>query len=463
MNEGSSDKPIKLDALVELSLGLPIGQLRAAPVSLGKGAPRAILATYSAVFDVDPWIEMFFFPSDTLKMVVFTEKGEIVWRRDLGSAVVPGMWFCPVLPFDLDGDGTDEIWFVNNLDTDHPLGVSSYRLARLDGQTGEITGQWQWPNKGGSQSLSATFRNFIVGGYVKEEPVLVTAQGTYGSMFLQAYRPDMSLRWEHTIDRDSPGARGSHMCPVTDLDQDGVEELMWGERCIELDTGTELFSADRDVYRGHSDVVQPVLDRDSGRWFIYTCREGDHQASPRVVLFDEKGERVWGQVDKGHIDMGWVARLGERGEQIATAIRIGRKTCGPKGRFHYDREEFSFDALSGQVHGLGFSTYRTLPVDLNGDGLHELVRGLPGGEGEVLDGKGNVLGKVGGTVALASKFVNHPGEQVLCYRPDGLIRIFADTNAEDSAAAVWRYNHPFYKANQRLTSSGANLSVLGGL
>jgi hypothetical protein len=55
---------------------------------------------------------MFFFPGDTLKLALFTESGGLVWRRDLGRGVVPGMWFCPVFAFDLDGDGVDEIWFV---------------------------------------------------------------------------------------------------------------------------------------------------------------------------------------------------------------------------------------------------------------------------------------------------------------------------------------------------------------
>lgn len=144
-----SDMPIKLDVLLQVSLGSPIGQLRAVPVCLGKDAPRAILAIYCADFDVDPYVEMFFFPSDTLKMVLFTEKAQIFWRRDLGRGLVPGMWFCPVFPFDLDGDGIDEIWFVNNVDPDHPLGLSNYRLERLDASTGRTTGQWPWPDLGG--------------------------------------------------------------------------------------------------------------------------------------------------------------------------------------------------------------------------------------------------------------------------------------------------------------------------
>jgi hypothetical protein len=457
------DRPIDLQVVTEISLGSPIGQLRAVPVDLGEGAPRAILAAYAADFDVDPWVEMFFYPTDTLKLVLFTDRGEILWRRDLGRAVVPGMWFCPVLPFDLDGDGVEEIWFVNNLDPQHPLGLRNYRLERLDGRTGETTGQWPWPNLGGDQSLSHTFRNFIVGGHVRGEPVLVTAQGTYGSMFLQAWRPEVSPRWEVRIPHDSLGARGSHMCPITDLNGDGVEELMWGERCIELDAGRERFCADRDVYRGHSDIIQPLLDRATGRWFLYTCRESDRQASPRVVLFDAAGRRVWGAVEEGHIDMGWVARLTDDGRYVAMAIRIGAKTCGPDGRFHQDLQEYTFDALTGEPYPLPFSIYRTIPVDLSGDGLHELVRGAPSGNGEVLDRHGRTLAHLGGPVALASKFLDHPGEQLLSYHPDGTLRIWSDRNAVDSAAALARYTHPFYQANHRLSSTGSNLGVLAGI
>jgi hypothetical protein len=457
------DQPIRLEVLQELSLGQALGQLRAVPVSLGPSHPRAILATYCADFDVDPYVEMFFFPSDTLKMILFTDNGEVLWRRELGRGVVPGMWFCPVLPFDLDGDDVDEIWFVNNVDPKHPLGLSSYRLERLDALSGKSTGQWPWPDRGGDQSLSSTFRNFIVGGHVGANPVLVTVQGTYGSMFFQAMQRDLQLRWELAIDRDAPGARGSHMCPISDLDEDGNEELMWGERCIELDTGHERFCADRDTYRGHSDIIQPVLDRESKRWFLYTCREGDNEASPRVVCFDDKGERVWGHVEHGHMDMGWVARLGDDGEQIAMATRIGHKTCGPDGRFHENMDQFTFKALTGEPCELGFSTYRTLPVDLNGDGRHELVRGQASGDGEVLDRHGKPVAKIAGAVALASKFIDHPGEQLLSYHDDGTVRIWADRNASDSDDGLARYSHRFYKSNQRLSSTGSNVCVLGGL
>jgi hypothetical protein len=447
--------------LLELDLGSPIGQLRAAPVCLGAGTPRAVLAVYAADFDVDPWVEMFFFPTDTLKLALFTQTGEILWRRDLGRGVVPGMWFCPVCPFDLDGDGVDEIWFVNNPETGHPLGLRHYRLERLDARTGESTGHWPWPSLGGNQSLSHAFRNFILGGQAGGEPVLVTAQGTYGDMFLQGWRPGMTPRWERTIREGDPGARGSHMCPVVDIDGDGDEALMWGERCLRLADGTERFCADREAYRGHSDVVQPFFDRESGRWFFYTCRESDPRATPRVVLFDDDGRPVWGAVEAGHIDMGWVARLDER--LVAMAIRIDAKTCGPDGRFHQGTQEFSFDALTGEPHPLPFSVYHTLPVDLDGDGCHELVRGVPGGDGGILDSQGRCLGSVGGPAALVSRFLDRPGEQILAYYADGTVRAWGDRNARDTPAALARYAHPFYAANHRLSSTGYNLGVLAGI
>jgi hypothetical protein len=161
--------------------------------------------------------------------------------------------------------------------------------------------------------------------------------------------------------------------------------------------------------------------------------------------------------------MGWVARLADSGRLIGSAIRIGQKTCGPDGRFHTGMDEFAFDALTGEPLDLGFSTYGTIPVDLNGDGRHELVRGRASRDGEVLDRHGNPIGDIGGPTAMASKFLDRPGEQLLAYYPDGMLRVWADRNAQDSPEALARYARPLYGANQRLTGVGYNLSNLGGM
>jgi len=68
---------MRLKAVTEISLGQKVGQVRATPVSLGAGEPKAVLAAYSADFDVDPYVKMFFFPTDTLKLALVTEEGEV--------------------------------------------------------------------------------------------------------------------------------------------------------------------------------------------------------------------------------------------------------------------------------------------------------------------------------------------------------------------------------------------------
>ena len=451
-----------LQPILEVSLDARVGQLRAAPVTLGADQPRGIVIAYGEDFDVDPYHEMFFYPEGTLKLAVMTEDGEVLWKKDLGRGVVPGMWFTPFFPFDLDGDGVDEIWFVNNPDQDHPLALSKYRLERLDAWSGESLGDRPWPKAAGGQTISHSYRNFILGGHVHDEPVLVTAQGTYGPMAIQAWNPDGSLRWVKKIGRKDPGARGSHRSPVADMNGDDVQEILWGERLIELDEGREIFCADCTRWQQHSDVIAPFLDRETGQWYVFTTREKDVNQAPRVVTYDDQGEIVWSDLDRGHIDMGWVARSGP-GELTATAIRIRSKSLGPDGRIHENLEEFAYDAITGTPKQLAFSTYRSVPVDLDGNGVHELVYGGPGGDGRVIDWDGKTIAVVGGTVAMASKFFDHPGEQLLVFHPDGTLQVWADLNAEDGEAARNRYEEPLYRANQRLTGVGSNLSNLGGL
>ena len=284
-------------------------------------------------------------------------------------------------------------------------------------------------------------------------------------MYLQAWKPDMTLRWRHEIADSAPGARGSHMCPITDLNGDGVQEVMWGERCIELETGKELFCADRDQYRGHSDVVQPFRDPATDRWFLFTARESDGKVSPRVAVFNAHGERIWGAVEQGHMDMGWVARLGSHGEPIAMAIRIGGKTAGPEGFRRSGVTEFTYHAVTGKPVELPFAVYETVPVDINGDAIHELVRPTADDRSEIIDRDGKVLADLGRDVGvvLTCKLLARSGEQIVTWHPEGRIDVWYDENAQDSAAAESRYVQSLYRANRRLGATGANRCVLGGI
>jgi WD40 repeat protein len=452
-----------IQPVMELKLAEKLGQLRAVPVKIGNEHPHAIAVMYSEEAEVDPWEGMFFFPKHTLKLSVLTVDGELLWTKDLGSGVVPGIWFSPLFAFDLDGDGTDELWIINNRDPEHPLNYRHYVLEKLDPATGELMAEMPWPAPEIPQTLSALYRHFIMGGYVNGEPVLLTAQGTYGPMRIQAWNSDLSRRWEHYIPADAPGAQGSHVSPVVDINNNGVDALFWGERLIELDTGEQLFCADEDTWEGHSDIIQPVFDYDNEKWYFFTCRENFDRQAPRVAMYDAEGQRIWGDLENGHIDTGWAARLGDNGEPYVLGVKVGKKTRTAEGETRTEVTEYAYKAFSGEPVDFGFDLYTTIPVDLNGDGIHELVKGYFEGTGDIIDRKGNVLANIGGLSAMACKFTPRDGEQILSYSKDGWIRIWADLNARDNYRARNRYNNPFYKMNRIQTGNGYNLFNLGGI
>ncbi len=112
------------------------------------------------------------------------------------------------------------------------------------------------------------------------------------------------------------------------------------------------------------------------------------------------------------------------------------------------------EAVSGERFELSCDPYSSIPVDLNGDSIHELVKGHFEGEGTVYDRTGKVLGNVGGLCAVCSKFARLPGEQILSFTKNGQVRIWADVNAEDRPAAQRRHRNPFYYIYQRMTTCG---------
>ncbi len=447
----------------EIDLGHEIGQFRAVPMTIGEDNPYAVAAMYSEDAEIDPNRGMFYFPEHTLKIAVFDVEGEILWKKDLGTGVVPGIWFSPLAAFDLDKDGKDEVWIVNNTNPGHPLRYEDYVLEKRNAETGEVEGQWKWPEPYPKQTMSRLYRHFIMGGYVNGEPVLITANGTKEYETIKCWNSDMTERWVYKKTPDTPGCQGSHMSPIVDINNDGVDELLWGERCIELDKGKLLFCADEENWTGHSDIIEPILDKKTGKWYFFTCRESSNKNPPRLVLYNERGEIVWSALDEGHMDTGWAARLGKNGEPVVLGVKIGQKLRSAEGEHRVDVVENTFHAFSGEKIDLGFSVYTTIPVDLNGDGVHELVKGYFEGDGTIFDNSGNVIGNVGGASAIASKFTADPGEQILSCSEDGIVRIWMDRKAKDNKIAKARYANPYYKVNQKQTGNGYNLFNLGGI
>ena len=175
---------INMDICLELDLGQQLEQFKVMPAKLGNGR-KGFVAFYSACYDVDASYEMFVIPTDSLKVIVFDDKGNVLWQRE--TDVMPGPPWYTYRTMDMNEDGIDELYFVTTTDREHPFRLAAFVLQRIDINSGEITGQWPWPNKqGGRKSLSVTFRNHMTAGYVNGRPVLLTIQGTYEDMYFQA-------------------------------------------------------------------------------------------------------------------------------------------------------------------------------------------------------------------------------------------------------------------------------------
>jgi hypothetical protein len=129
--------------------------------------------------------------------------------------------------------------------------------------------------------------------------------------------------------------------------------------------------------------------------------------------------------------------------------------------------------MAGRPRDLPYDVRATMPVDIDGDGRHELVYAtqfpfvgeMQGRAGLVIDRHGNELGRVRGEPGVLPRcklLEQCPGEQIMTHE-DGVIRIFGCPGAHDSDAAKTRYAHPYYDHCRRMNAVGYSWRNLGGL
>ena len=436
-----------------------IGCVRSAAVNLD--GEEGMLFLWSDGGSADPGEELFDYAGlRPVRLSVFTADGRRLWEKVLPHGVIAGPWFVPAVPFDLDGDGTDEIWFVNN--TGAPFSFLHRKLERLDAATGETTGVWPWPGNTFEERMSLSYRFYIVAGYAHGEPVLVTCQGTYGNMYLQGWSRDVKPRWETVIRAEDPGPRASHMTPVMDINGDGVDELFWGERIISLDDGREVLDYAPE-YNGHSDVITPLMDYASGRVYVYTCREGGEvPGQQRVYTFYGEGGVAWSAIEKGHMHTGWGANVRLRDDGGADKIVMAMRehfVPDDTGFNHEVDGVFYFDAFTGKEAAFSpeIRGDKLYPVDLDGDGLHEFFAGEGERAGELLDTDGKAVGRIPVRCFRIGKMLGHPGEQIMGVGSDGhAVEIWGDAEARDGEIMRKRYALPYLPFMQKLMATGYN-------
>jgi rhamnogalacturonan endolyase len=250
-------------------------------------------------FNTDPYQQPGYWKKseDTYKLEAYRHDGTFLWRYDMGWAIEEGIWYSPVVVFDLDDDGRAEVFCkAGEGDPREPAGhVKSgpEYLAVLDGLTGQVRKKLPWPSREGFDDYNYYSRNLLGISYLDgRRPHLIVERGTYKIIKVEAYDPMLALKWkwEASGPFESYRGQGMHGMHSADVDEDGRDEVVIGSAVLD-DNGQPLWN----TRKGHPDACY-VADVDPSRpglEIFYGIEPG--RKSNTVCLVEAKtGRQLWG-------------------------------------------------------------------------------------------------------------------------------------------------------------------------
>ncbi len=206
--------------------------------------------------NIDP-ADSYWKPSpDTYKLDAYTADGRRLWRYDLGWAIERGIWYSPMIVYDLDGDGKAEVALkTGEGDPRGPDGrveTGPEYVAILDGMTGRQRARDDWPSRqipGEPYRYNYASRNQICVAYLDgKTPCLVVERGTYTTIRLVAYQfhqGELQRLWSwdsrEETGRGRFSSQGAHIMHAADVDGDGRDEVILGSAVVD-DNGNGLWS-----------------------------------------------------------------------------------------------------------------------------------------------------------------------------------------------------------------------------
>jgi rhamnogalacturonan endolyase len=346
--------------------------------------------------------------------------GKLLWQYDMGWAIETGTWYSPYLVYDIDGDGSAEV-YVKSGDGDprewdgRVLNGPEY-LAKLDGRTGRMLRKIDWLDRREFNTYNRASRNFLTLAYLDgQQPSLIMQRGTYDIIKTLALDKHLQTVWYWEAKGRDEGfqSQGGHGLISADVDADGRDELVMGSAVLD-DNGTGLWTSGL----GHPDVcfVADIDPRRPGLEIFFGIEP--RRQSQGVCMADARtGEIIWsydgptrhvhsmgmlGDIDPNHPGM-----EGYAGEQ--------------------DGSQYWLYAADGQrISDISFGTLAPLAVWWDADQTKEVVA-----RNEVFKYAGESLKTIEGRVLTAADIMGDWREEIITTLP-GELRIYSTTTLADT-------------------------------
>jgi hypothetical protein len=365
---------------------------------------------------------------DTYVLEGYKHDGTFLWKIDLGWAIERGIWYSPLIVWDLDGDGKAEVSAKigegDPRDEEGRVKTGPEWMAVFDGMTGKEITRVPWPDRSGFNEYSRFARNQMAVAYLDgKTPCLLSLRGTYDRMKVEAYEfHNNTLRQLWRYDNEKLPRRywgqGEHMTHCFDADGDGRDEVMLGSLMLD-DTGIPLWTTGM----GHPDFAY-IGDHDPSRpgMEIFYGIESRARQNGMCMVDPKTGEILWG--------------FGEPTRHIH-----GKGMCADIDPTVPGREGFALDCVSktpdvrkgpwmwnakGEVlwfeEGPLPQTYSMQAAYWDADLQREIVRG-----GRISDYEGSVLTSgIEGSIVLIADVVGDWREELITSVP-GELRIYPTT------------------------------------
>jgi rhamnogalacturonan endolyase len=238
-----------------------------------------------------------------------------MWEVDLWWNIVLGIWWSPVIVYDLNSDGKAEV-VAKTAPTDVDYRDENGRVLTgpewftvFDGETGAELATEDWIPRGNVSDWGDSYgnrvnRNMMVVAYLDGvRPSLIIFRGIYEKMVAQAwnFNQDNTLEflWEWNRANDAGG--GFHSIHVGDIDGDGKDEILNGSIAID-DDGTTMW----DTHEGHGDrFYLSDIDPDRAGLEVFYIQESPSEYEHPLHLTDAAtGALIWGYGDDSYGDVG---------------------------------------------------------------------------------------------------------------------------------------------------------------